>query len=91
MAAIIKKAKPGIRFSLELITRDALQVPCLSDAYWATMPHTPGRDLAGTLRFVRDHPAKLQMVSALPVQKQLALEDANVAASLKFAREELRK
>ncbi|MCA9136214.1 MAG: TIM barrel protein [Planctomycetales bacterium] len=89
MVAILKKAKPRIRFSLELITRDALKVPCLTEEYWATMQQVPGSDLARTLRFVRDHPAKLQEVGSLPPETQLELEDANVLASLKFAREEL--
>lgn len=89
MVAILKKAKPSIHFSLELITRDPLSVPCLSEDYWATMPQVPGSDLARTLRFVRDHPSKLQMPSALLPEKQLKLEDSNIQASLKFAREEL--
>ncbi len=90
MIASLRRAKPRIRFVLELITRDALKVTCLTEKYWATMPHIPGSDLARTLRFVREHPAKsLQDVSSLPFDKQVELEDANIAASLKYAREEL--
>ncbi len=90
MVELIRKVKPQVRFSLELITRDALKVPCLTDQYWATMPDVPGRDLARTLRFVREHSSQdLQEVSTLPLERQVALEDANVAASLKYAREEL--
>jgi sugar phosphate isomerase/epimerase len=90
MVAILKRAKPNIRMALELITRDPLNVPCLTDKFWATMPHVSGNDLARTLRFVREHPAKtLQEVGVLPLDKQVELEDANIAASLKYAREEL--
>ena len=90
MVAILKRAKPNIRIALELITRDPLNVPCLTDKFWATMPHVSGNDLARTLRFVREHPAKtLQEVGLLPLDKQVELEDANIAASLKYAREEL--
>lgn len=89
MVAIFRKAKPDVRFGLELITRDALRVPCLTDTYWATMPTVPGRDLARTLRFVHDHPAKVQKVSELSAEAQLELEDANIAASLEYARKEL--
>ena len=90
IAAILKRAKPDIRMMLELITRDPLKVPCLSEKFWATMPHVSGSDLARTLRFVREHPAKsLQEVGSLSLEKQVELEDANIAASLKFAREEL--
>ncbi len=90
MVAILRRAKPDIRMSLELITRDALRVPCLTEQYWSTLPEVAGADLARTLRFVRQHPAKdLQQVSSLSLDKQVALEDANIAASLKYAREEL--
>lgn len=90
IAAILKRAKPDIRMVLELITRDPLKVTCLTDKYWATMSSVSGSDLARTLRFVREHPAKnLQDVGSLSLDKQVELEDANIAASLKYAREEL--
>lgn len=90
MVEILKAAKPEIRFALELITRDPLKVPCLTESYWTTMPAVPGRDLVRALRFVRaNRTEKLQQVSALPLEKQVELEDANIAASLAFAREKL--
>lgn len=89
MVAILKRAKPDIRLALELITRDALKVPCLTDRYWATLPSAPGSDLARTLRFVRHHTKDVQQVSSLPLLRQVELEDANIAASLKYARQEL--
>ena len=90
IAAILKRAKPDIRMMLELITRDPLKVPCLTDKFWATMPQVSGNDLARTLRFVREHPAKsLQEVGSLSLDKQVELEDANIATSVKYAREEL--
>lgn len=90
MVEIIQKAKPNVRFALELITRDPLKVPCLTDGFFSTMPTLPARDLARTMGFVRQHPAKkLQQVSSLSTEQQVALEDANVAASLKYAGEVL--
>ena len=90
MLHILRKANPNIRPVLELLTRDALKVPCLTEEYWITMPRVPGRDLARALRFVRSHQAEsLQQVSLLSLDKQVALEDANLSASLKYAREEL--
>jgi sugar phosphate isomerase/epimerase len=90
IATILKRAKPDIRMMLELITRDPLKVPCLSEKFWATMPQVSGNDLARSLRFVREHPAQsLQEVGSLSLDKQLELEDANIAASLKYARQEL--
>jgi sugar phosphate isomerase/epimerase len=91
MVKTLQKAKPDLRFMLELITRDALRVPCLTEPYWVTMPTVPARDLARTLRLVRSHAAKkLQTVRTLSLEKQVALEDANIAASLRYAREQLK-
>lgn len=90
MVATIKKANPKVRFALELITRDPLKVPCLTDAFYATMPTIIARDLARAMRFVRDRAlSRLQQVSELTVEKQVQLEDANVAASLNYAAKEL--
>jgi sugar phosphate isomerase/epimerase len=90
IAAILKRAKPDIRMMLELITRDPLKVPCLNEKFWATMPQVSGNDLARTLRFVREHPAKsLQEVGSLSLDKQVELEDANIAASVTYGREDL--
>jgi hypothetical protein len=68
---------------LELITRDALKVPCLTDKYWATFPELPGRDLARTLRLARQHRSdSLPQVSSLPADEQVALETRHILASL---------
>lgn len=91
MCETIKKKKPEVRFSLELITRDPLKVGCLTEKYWATFPDLPARDLAQTLRYVRQHSSdNLQYVSKMSPADQLALEDANVRASLDYARDELK-
>jgi len=90
IAAILQRAKPDIRMMLELITRNPLKVPCLSEEFWVTMPSVSGSDLARSLRFVREHPGKtLQEVSLLSLEMQVEFEDANIAASLKYARETL--
>ena len=89
MVNTIQKAKPKVHFSLELITRDPLKVPCLTDQFFATMPDALASELARTMRFVRDHPAKLQYVSKLSPEEQVKLEDANVAASIAYAGKEL--
>ena len=90
MVAIIRKAKPNIKFALELITRDALKVPCLTKAFYSTMPRTRASDLAQTMEFVRRHSAQqLQQVSPIPLKQQVQLEDANVNESIRFARDAL--
>lgn len=52
---LIREARPATRMTLEMITRDPLKVPLLSDAYWATFPDKSAAELARTLRFVREH------------------------------------
>ncbi len=90
MVDIIRRVQPDIRFTLELITRDALRVPCLAESYWVTMPDVPGSELARTMRFVRQHRSdRLQQVSALSLEKQVELEDANIATSLFYAGQQL--
>lgn len=86
MVQIVRKARPQVRFALELITRDPLKVPCLTDGFYATMPSSRAIDLARTTRFVRDHATDhLQYVSTLSPEQQVQLEDSNVAESIHYA------
>lgn len=82
-----KKGRTGLRFQLEMITRDPLVVPCLGEKYWATMGRVPGRDLARTLALVRKtaRSAPLPLVAKLPEQEQLDAEDRNVRESFAWA------
>lgn len=88
---VLHKARPALRFSLEMITRDPLRIPCLTDDYWATMEKVPGRDLARLLAMVKKHAAKepLPRISKLSAADQLAAEDNNVRRSLEFGRNKL--
>jgi sugar phosphate isomerase/epimerase len=91
MVRILREAKPDVCFGLELITRDPLEVPCLTEKYWATFSAVPGRDLARTLRTVRACESKpLPQVSPLPLDEQVAREEDNVKTSLAYAREQLK-
>lgn len=90
MVEILRQSRPRLRFVLELITRDPLRVPCLTEPYWATLPDVPGSDLARALRIVRRQRAEsLQEVGSLSIKEQVALEDANIVSSLRYAREKL--
>ena len=88
---ILRKARPEIRFSLEMATRDSLKVPCLTEKYWATFADVPGSDLARTLMYVRTNSSKgrLPKVNHLPLDEQVKLEEANVKKCLAFAKEHL--
>ncbi|HEX3147381.1 MAG TPA: sugar phosphate isomerase/epimerase family protein [Gemmataceae bacterium] len=91
IVATLNNARPALRFSLEMITRDPLRIPCLSDGYWATMDKVLALDLARTLSFVKVHEAvpPLPRISKLKEADQLMAEDNNVRKSLEFSRKRL--
>jgi len=91
MVATLRKVAPKVRFSLEMITRDPLKIPCLTGKYWATMGSVPGRDLARTLATVRAKASKepLPRVGGLSLEQRLKTEDDNVRKCLAYAQSRL--
>jgi sugar phosphate isomerase/epimerase len=89
--ATLRKANPKIRLNLEMITRDPLKIPCLTEKYWATLGKVPGRDLGRMLALVRRHQKKepLPRISPLSEEKQREAEERHVRVSLEYARKEL--
>jgi 3-oxoisoapionate decarboxylase len=89
MLRTVRAAHPEIRLNLEMITRDPLKVPCLTEGYWATFPELSGRHLAHALSLIRDHPAShpLPRISHLAPADQLRAEDDNIRRCFAFARE----
>jgi len=89
---VLAQAKPGLRFTLEMITRDPLQIPCLTPKYWATMPETPARDLASMLGVVRRNLSKkpLPRITGRSPEQQVEYEDRNVRRCLAYSRDTLR-
>ena len=89
---IIRKARPDVRFSLEMITRDPLLVPCLTDRYWASFDdENGGRDLARMLTRIRGwkNRTPLPRITGLDAAQRRALEDEMVDRSIRYAREVL--
>jgi sugar phosphate isomerase/epimerase len=92
MVEIIRKARPEARFSLEMITRDPLLVPCLTDRYWASFDEdNGGRDLARMLTRIRgrQNRAPLPRTAGLDPGQRRALEDEMVDRSIRYAGEHL--
>ncbi|MGH9351484.1 MAG: sugar phosphate isomerase/epimerase family protein, partial [Terriglobia bacterium] len=56
LVSAIHRARPKARFNLEMITRNPLAIPCLTDKYWVTFPQRNGKYLADALTLVRSHP-----------------------------------
>jgi 3-oxoisoapionate decarboxylase len=88
----LRKANPTVQLNLEMITRDPLNVPCLTETYWATMPNTPASQLAHTLATAKQHTSKapLPRTTGLQPADQLEREDEHVRASLAWAVSNLR-
>ena len=90
MVAAVRRARPGVYFSLEMITRDPLEVPCLDEKYWATFDDVNGVHLARLLRLIRAHkPASLPRISGLTPEERYALELDFVERSIDYACREL--
>ena len=88
---VLTEKNPQIQFNLEMITRDPLKVPCLTDRYWATMGSARARRLADALARVRRNRTikPLPWTNGLSAEEQLALEDDHVRRSMAFARTHL--
>jgi 3-oxoisoapionate decarboxylase len=91
IVATIRREKPDVRFSLEMITRDPLKVPCLTERYWSTFRDVNGVDLARTLRRVREYtpPRPLPSISGLSDDERYSLERELVDRSITYARDQL--
>ncbi len=72
-----------------MITRDPLEIPCLTEGYWATFEQVPAVDLAKYLHSVKAHKSEqpLARISPQPPNVQLALEVENNRSCLQYARE----
>jgi sugar phosphate isomerase/epimerase len=91
MLSLVRQSRPGTCFSLEMITRDPLQVPCLTDKYWVTFPDRNGAFLARTMQLVQKYksPKPLPRLIGLSREAQLEAEQENVRASMQYAHEKL--
>ncbi len=88
MIRVIRKHNPDIRFNLEMITRDPLKIPCLTEKYWATFDKITATELAVFLRKIKEHKSKeaLPRISEMSADEQLALEIENNETSVLFAK-----
>ena len=87
MISSLEKANPGVHFALEMITRDPLKVPCLTDHYWITFPDRNGVYLARTLRFVNlSRCEPLREVSGVSTEEYERLQTNNIRACFDYAK-----
>ena len=87
IVSLLQEANPKVRFSLEMITRDPLEVPCLTDHYWTTFPDRNGIYLARTLRYVNEHKSSqpLPTFDHLSPDERSRAEEENIRACFSYA------
>jgi hypothetical protein len=74
-----------------MITRDPLEIPCLTDRYWAAFEEVNGVQLARMLSRIRAHTpsSPLPRITDLSPEDRYALELEHVDRSIVYAREHL--
>lgn len=92
IVALCKSHRPDIRFNLEMITRDPLEIPCLDSAYWATFPHRSALDLTQAMALVKEKAfsGPLPSIKGKSKWAQLQLEENHILACLTYSKETLK-
>lgn len=90
IVATLQKVNPQIKFSLEMITRDPLKVPCLTAKYWEVFPGRSGKYLAQTFKLVqtKSSSSPLPTVDQLAREERAKIEEENVKACLRYVNEQ---
>lgn len=83
---IIQKRNPNTKFSLEMITRDPLKVPCMTAQYWEVFPDRNGKYLAQTIQLVRSKQSQspLPTVDKLSREERVKIEEQNIKACFQY-------
>jgi sugar phosphate isomerase/epimerase len=91
MVMTLRKHNPMIKINLEMMTRDPLPIPYLTEGYWTTFGDRPAKDLAKSIKMLKENYSEkaLKRVAHNSLQEQLALEETNQVACLKHIRDEL--
>jgi L-ribulose-5-phosphate 3-epimerase UlaE len=91
MVMVLRRSNPNVKINLEMMTRDPLPIPYLTESYWTTFADRTGKDLAKSIKLIRENYADkaLPRVADRSFGEQLALEEANQIACIDFARKEL--
>jgi sugar phosphate isomerase/epimerase len=80
----IRAARPKTRFTLEMITRDPLRVPCWDAEYYLTLPTRNARILAQLKQAAKAKSPSVPRTGSLPRAEQLRQEEDNVRQCLRW-------
>ena len=89
IVATVRKANPNTKFSLEMITREPLKVPCLTKKYWEVFPDRNGKYLAQTVKLVNEKSSRtpLPAIEKLNAAERLKFEEDNIKACMRYVDE----
>lgn len=82
---LLRKGGRNPKLSLEMITRDALEVPVLSPDYWATFPERQGIRLARIVELGAKRPVEPASLAILSKEERGLLEERNIRRCLEWA------
>ena len=82
---LLRKGGRRPKLSLEMITRNSLEIPVFSSSYWATFPERQGIRLAQTVELGKRLPATPAALDSLSKQERTALEETNIRRCLEWA------
>lgn len=82
---IMRSHNPRINLVQEIITRDPLQIPVLTESYWKTLPGIPAEKLAATMANVRARAQALPVVTGLSPEQRLQAEEDNNRKTFEWA------
>ena len=85
----VQKANPNTKFSLEMITREPLKVPCMTKKYWDVFPDRNGKYLAQTFKLVSENVSKtpLPSIEKLSPADRVKFEEDNIKACFRYVEE----
>lgn len=82
---IMRSHNPRINFVQEIITRDPLEIPVLTEAYWKTLPGIGAERLAAFMANVRAKASALPVITGLSPQQRLQAEEDNNRNTFEWA------
>lgn len=83
----VARARPGTRFTMEMLTRDPTPVDCLSEHYFRVLPDRSGEALARILRTARQRKERLPRVQGIDRAGQARIEEEAIRYNLYWVRE----
>jgi hypothetical protein len=91
MLDTILTKRPKVKFSLDMLTRNPLLVPCYTEKYWVTFPDRNGVYLARTMRMLRANKPKKPLVKldGMSEEARKQFEQDNVRQCVDYARDQL--